>query len=356
MKFKYPILLLVLSIVLVQCQSSESRSVQEDLKIKTRTVKVEPILSFKELDVNVQHMRPFLNNAFDIDADSNYYLIEAENHRVLKFSPQKELICQIGSIGQADEDLYYPRAVLVDGDSILVLDNGGSQVKRFSLSGQFISIFKMKEGAHTNTIRVHDGKIYGDVRYESHDWAARKPISVFTEKGECLKEIGVILKTTDWNSYQFFNGLLFRIKGNHIYGAVEFHPVIFKYDLDGRTVFYKNLGKMKIPEIDEINGFVKKGAFDTPGEKKTTESNKIVTRKYCRGFEIDENNHFYYSFVTVSNLNLILHFDSDGNLLEKLVLTKDDLPIDILGIYFKKSVKYGIGYYDETNDAILFTF
>jgi hypothetical protein len=336
---------------------SKNHPGSEESKIKTRTIQVKPILKLKDLKINTKGISPIHDSFFDIDENGNYYFLEMINHRILKYSPKKEFICQIGSIGQADEDLYFPSAIKVDGNSILVAHREGKKLKRFSLSGQFISAFDIKDCIHMNTIRVHNGSIYCDARYEADDWYKRNAISVFNSKGEYIKGIGKNLKTQDWVSYRIFNAAFFQVKNNHIYGTFKCYPVIFKYDLNGRTIFYKDLGKMNIPEIDEINNRVNQGEFDTPEKRKSSQPNVIRGTQYCIGFDVSENNHIYYSLVSFPGFNSILHFDSNGNLLEKLILEKGDRPIKIRGIHIKKSVKYGIGYYKNFRDEVfLFVF
>ena len=336
---------------------SKNHPGSEGSKTKTRTIQVKQILRLKDLKISTKGISPIHDSFFDIDKNGNYYFLEMLNHRVLKFSTKKEFICQIGSIGQADEDLYFPSAIKVDGNSILVAHMEGKKLKRFSLSGQFISAFDIKDCTHMNTIRVHNGNIYCDARYEADDWYKRNAISVFNTKGEYIKGIGKSLKTPDLASYRIFNASFFHINTKHIYGTFIFYPIIFKYDLDGRTIFYKDLGEMNIPEIDEINKLVSQGGFDTPKERKSSQPNVLLGTRYCLGFDVNENNHLYYSLVSFSGLNSTLHFDSNGALLEKLILEKDDRLVKVRGFYFKKSVKYGIGYFENfKEEAFLFVF
>ncbi|UCH98137.1 MAG: hypothetical protein JSV88_15150, partial [Candidatus Aminicenantes bacterium] len=326
-------------------------------KVKTRTIQVKPILKLTDLKLNTEGWVPFFDSFFDVDQNGDFYFIEGANHRILKFSPQKKLICQIGSIGQADDDLYYPCAIFVDCNSILVGDHGGKKIKRFSLSGQFISAYPIKDCVQLNTIRVGNGNIYCDARYETDDWHKRKAISIFNTNGNFMKEIGKSLKTQDWVSYRIFNAAIFQVKNNQIYGTYKCYPVIFKYDLEGRIIFYLNLGEMSIPEIDEISKQVREGSFDTPGEKKSKKINVVRGTQYCMGFDVDENSHLYYALGSTAGLHLILHLDSNGKLLEKIILEKDNHIVKIRGLYIRESIRYGIGYLERFgDDAFLFVF
>lgn len=346
-------LLILLLPVFLYCDLKSSHNA----KVLIKTIQIKQILNLKDLKLSTEGWVPFFDSFFDVDENGNFYFIEGVNHRILKFSPKKKLICQIGGTGQADDDLYYPCAVFVDCNSILVGDQGGKKIKRFSLSGHFISAYPIKHCVQLNTIRVGNRKIFCDARYEVDDWHKRKAISIFNANGDFIKEIGKSLKINDWVSYRLFNAAIFQVKNNHIYGTFKCHPVIFKYDLEGRNIFYKDLGEMNIPEIDEINKQVKESSFDTPSEKKSKKINVIRGTQYCMGFDVDENNHLYYALGSTAGLHLILHLDSDGKLLEKIILEKDNQILKIRGLYIRESIKYGIGYLKTfSDDALLFTF
>ncbi len=351
-KIAFSLLILLVPLFL----SGDSKS-SSNAKVLTKTIQVKQILKLKDLKLSTEGWVPFFDSFFDVDKNGNYYFIDGVNHRILKFSPKNKLICQIGSIGQANYDLYYPCAIFVDCNSILVGDHGGKKIKRFSLTGQFISAFPIKDCVQLNTIRVGNGKIYCDARYEADDWQKRKAISVFNTNGDFVKEIGKNLKTNDWVSYRIFNAAIFQVKNNHIYGTFKCYPVIFKYDLEGRKVFYQDLGEMGIPEIDEINKQIREGSFDTHKEKKSKKINVIRGTQYCMGFDVDESSHLYYALGSTAGLHLILHLDSDGKLLEKIILEKDNHILKIRGLYIRESKKYGLGYLEAfRDDAFLFMF
>lgn len=356
MKIKIFVMLIIVLGVFLHGESKRPSGTKGS-KIKTKTVRIIDLFKLTDLKIDPGAMSFMHNGFFDVDADSNYYFLEMMNHRIVKYNRKKEFVCQVGSIGQGEKDLYSPSAICVDGDSILVSYREGKKIKRYSLTGEFISSFDVVDAFQINTLRAHAGKIYCDARYSSDDWYKRKAISVFDAGGKYLKGIGKSLKTPDSMTYEFFNTSYFQVRDNNITGAFKSSPVIFKYDLDGRTVFYKDLGKMNISEVDERLKIVNGSAYDTPGEKKSVESNTIRGVFYSNGCIVDDNGHIYYDFISFSGTHVLLHFDSDGNLVEKLMLEKENRPVKIFGIYIRDSVRYGLGCVKTfKEDGMLFIF
>ncbi|MDQ1352585.1 MAG: hypothetical protein QG657_2891 [Acidobacteriota bacterium] len=353
MKIKLFIAVVLLFVVWLQGEP-KTQPGSDPVLVKTSTVQLIEIFRIADLKPAPKPAYPVIDSFFDIDGENCYYLIDGGNHRILKYNPKKEFICQIGSIGQGDKDLYHPAAILIDGHSILVADSGGQKIKRFSLSGEFISSFEIKDGIHLNTIEVSDGKIYCDIRFDSLDWNKRKLLSVFATNGKYLVELGKGLDVPDWTSYRFFNSSLFRVRNNYIYGAFKHYPVMFKYTLDGRVIFYNNLGEMNISEITEKNKEVKEQGMDTPQKKISNQQNMVKVKGYCSGFGVDDESHIYYGTLSSSGVSIILHFDAEGKLIERLILEKDNRPIKMMGFFIRKARKYVIGYVEKFADAGLF--
>jgi hypothetical protein len=355
-KIRLIIIFTILSGLLYHCDSKPPTDSKRS-NIETRKIQVKEIFRLTDLGINPEAMSFMHNGFFDVDADGNYYFLEFMNHRIVKCSREKEFVCQIGSIGQGEKDIYEPGAICIDGDSILVTYRLGKKIKRYSLNGEFISSFDIANCFQINTLRTHAGKIYCDARYSSDDWRKRNAISVFDAGGKLLAEIGKSLKTPDLFTYEFFNASYFQVGDKGITGAFKSSPVIFKYDADGRSIFYKDLGKMNIPEVDERLKIVSEDIYDTPEERKSADPDIIQGVFYSNGCIVENSGDIYYDFLSFSGAHVLLHFDSGGNLLEKLVLEKENRPVSIFGIYIKNTVRYGIGCVDAFRDnGMLFTF
>ncbi len=291
-----------------------------------------------------------------MDHESNYYFADRKNHRVLKFNPAGKFLFQIGSIGQEPPDLFFPGAIYIDKDALYVADKEGRTIKKFSLTGKFISAFDVKDCVKVNTLWVNNGMIYLDARYWADGYTKRKLITVVDNDGKDIKRIGKILKTTNWFAHKAFNAAIFQVKNQHVYGAFKSSPIIFHYDHDGKAVLFRDLGKMNISEIDELNKKVIEMELDTPQEKKTERENVVHSITYCSGFGVDDKGDFYYAVQCFGKHPRILHLDKNGKLAEKLKLMKDDQVVRTAGIYINNSIKYGLGYIGKTDNGILFTF
>lgn len=325
-------------------------------KTKTEVIQAKKIFTLSDLKPAPSCHFSFMPNCFDIDKKGNYYFVVSKRHGILKYSPNGEYICQIGSIGKGKKDLYYPGIISIDNDTLYVCDSNPKRIKRFFLDGEYISSFEIKHGKQLTTLRINDGRVYADFRYYVKDFAQRKLISVFTPEGEQIAEIGKGPEVTVLPSYYTFNSTLFHILNNHIYGTLQFHTVIFKYDLKGNQTFYMDLTKMGIPEIDRITGDVHAKGADTPGNKKTQQVNMIRGVRYCFGFCIDSQGNFYYALKPDEQTPCILIFDSKGTWTKKVILAYKDKIIKPSALYFKNNKYYCIGHIKSYADESLFTF
>jgi hypothetical protein len=324
-------------------------------KTRAEVIQAKKIFTISDLKPAPSCHFTFMPNCFDIDKKGNYYFVVSKRHGVLKYSPNGDFISQIGSIGKGEKDLYYPGIISIHND-MLYVSEGGKRIKRFSLDGNYISSFEIKHGKELSTIRVNDEKIYTDVRYYVKNFSHKKLISVFTREGELEAEIGKGPEVKAAASYWAFNSTFFHILNNHIYGTFQFSPVIFKYDFDGKQVFYKDLSKMGIPEIDRITEEVIGKGSDLPGNKKTKQTNTVMVIRYCTGFCIDSHGNFYYGIRLRGQANCILILNSKGTLHQKIILTYNDKIIKPSALYFKNNKHYCIGYIKSYADESLFTF
>jgi hypothetical protein len=348
----YGILTFILFVLIPVYSQNDS-----DPGIKVREVQVKQVLSIADLKPRPSSEILEFNNLFGMDHQSNYYFVDRKNHRVLKFNPAGKLLCQIGSIGQEPPDLFFPGAIYIDKDALYAADKEGRTIKKFSLSGKFISAFEIKDCVRVNTLWVNNGMIYLDARYWADGYTKRKLITIVDNNGKYIKRVGKIIKTnTNWFAHKAFNAAIFQVKNHHVYGAFKSYPIIFQIDQDGRNVFFQDLGKMNIPEIDELNEKVIQMELDTPQEKKTERENVVHSITYCSGFAVDDNGNLYYSTQRTGSNPRILHLDKNGKILEKFKLMNGEHVVRTAGIYIKKSLKYGLGYIGKTDRGILFTF
>ena len=86
-----------------------------------------------------------------VDNDGNVYLVDGENHRVLKFDENGNLVLNpIGQYGSGEGDFNFrpgsddptdvSSGIAVTQDSIYVLDPGNNRVQRFTLFGKYLDV------------------------------------------------------------------------------------------------------------------------------------------------------------------------------------------------------------------------
>ncbi len=82
---------------------------------------------------------PF-NNA--VDAQGNVYVTDAGKYRIMKFSPDGQLLLKFGAPGSGDGQFYSPYGVALDDQgNIYVADGSNNRIQKFSPEGYFLSKF-----------------------------------------------------------------------------------------------------------------------------------------------------------------------------------------------------------------------
>ena len=98
------------------------------------------------MTVNVSTLVPSFNirsslvksaNVFSVDLDNNLYFLDDANHRILKYDSSGHFLCQIGGIGQGNNDLIFPCGLFIWDGSVYVLDDFGHALKSFTLEGKY---------------------------------------------------------------------------------------------------------------------------------------------------------------------------------------------------------------------------
>jgi streptogramin lyase len=75
-----------------------------------------------------------------VDADNNVYVADSFNHRIQKFTPDGTFITKWGSLGQDDGQFNFPRSVAVEADNnVYVADTENHRIQKFTPDGTFIT-------------------------------------------------------------------------------------------------------------------------------------------------------------------------------------------------------------------------
>jgi sugar lactone lactonase YvrE len=95
--------------------------------------------------ISVAHMTVREGLIFDpgaiaVDAQGNYYVIEAANNRIQRFNPGGVFLNQWGGQGSGEGQFEHPTGIAVAGDdTVYVVDTINHLILRFTADGGFLS-------------------------------------------------------------------------------------------------------------------------------------------------------------------------------------------------------------------------
>lgn len=326
--------------------------IKRDYPVKE--VEVKALFDVMDLNPKIGKLLFPTNNYFSVDEKENFYFLNSENHRILKFSKNGKFTSQIGSIGQGKEDLYYPAGISVNKSRVFVINEG---VKIFTTDGMYQSGFKIPNFWIASSIHIYKNLILVDVRYkDTKNYNKQSLISVFDINGNYVNKFGRIIECQKWGGYLNFNSYFIDVVDEKIYGTFPIYPIIFCYDFNGKELFFKDLRNDRIEEINQIQNEIIERGMDTPDTIHKEEGTS--TLEFCRGFGVSDEKHIFYALNIYKPIkkHYILHFDEEGNLKEKIILKKDNTYLkNILRFSLEKNnTFYGIGSYKDK--IILFKF
>ncbi len=324
--------------------------------IAVREIEVRPTLKLNKIKLKYDFRRPPLNSFFSVDSKGDFYFIEFQNHRILKFSNKGDFIASIGSIGQKEEDLYEPTGLFLKKDIIYVLDQRGLKIKMFSINGKFISSIpiEVQNVSFSDSLAVSKDFIFASIKYnDKKSYNDKELITILDKKGRMIRKIGEVIKCNTVSGYFTFNLIFMNVVDNTIFGSFKFYPVIFAYNFYGEKLFYKDL-RYSVNEIREFSELSEKRGLDKPEATKMEWGFYGVL--YCWGFAVDKNKHLYYAFNAPGNKKIVFHMNEKGKLLEKMIFKKDGK--DVMVVYLmtdEKGNRWGIGTC-ENKDFFIFKF
>lgn len=326
-------------------------------EIPMRQMEVKPLYYLNSLEPKVDVMPALLfsHSFFSKDRDGNFYFVDPENHRILKFREGK-LLSQIGSIGQGKEDLYQPLGIFIKDKIIYVLDDGGKKIKLFSLEGKPISGFSIENAFGSDAFWVHNDLIFTGVKYKNKEnFNKENLITVFNRKGRIIKSFGEIIKSSNMWSYVTFNSVYINLVDNTIFGAFKFEPLIFAYNLEGRKIFSKDLSSL-IKEVRDLRDYRDKMGFNTPMNVKDS-GVKVIN--FCSAFGVDKNKNIYYAFNSSTfKVSRVFIFNKDGEVVEFIDFKYDKKNVNVINILIsERNEFFGIGFIEKPfKDAFLFKY
>ncbi|MDW3227043.1 MAG: 6-bladed beta-propeller [Acidobacteriota bacterium] len=331
--------------------------------IPMEIIEITPLLELNAVIPDYKIM-PFFNlfQNMAIDQQGNIYYLKFGHDRIQKFDKTGRLAADIGGIGQEADAFFSPTAILVENDSLYVLNDAGRQVKIFNLDGEFKSSFKIDNSWPPTSLCVDREAIYVNVIDKSNKTRNDgKLISVYDHEGRLVKKIGPIIKCNSMIGYNTFNRIRMIARDENIYYAFINQPLISWSGKNGGRTAVLDLRKFGIPVIDAIAGRIDAEGIDTPETFKDDSVSSGTCISFCSGFAVDEAGRIFYIPNTAGSGsrdewdNSILLFNENHKLSKKIYLKtgKETVtPRDFL-IAGGKAI-YGIGTIKER--SILFKF
>jgi hypothetical protein len=364
------IIFLIFTIVFVSnCGENE----KESSPAKEKTVKIEKkntsSVQIKAIQVkklfNTADLKPGLDEyitisnyrVFDVDKDGNIYILDFRNHRVMKYTQDGTFLLQIESIGKDGAGLFKPAGLRIHKDSLYINSYGGTDIKQFSLNGDFVSSFSIKNVRSGSHIDIYKDKIYSNVRIVKKDYNSTSLFQVYSKAGKPLKPFGKIVESHKYSGYQTFNNTFFTVRKGHLLGTFKNLPILFHYNLDGKLIHYTDLRKSGISQVTALEKDAIRNKLDTPMNIKRNDG-YVENKIYCNAFDIDDRLHSYYSITPLGGPPFVFHFDENGKIVEKLILKDENNSLFVKGFSADKNSDfiYGIGISLENRNTILFKF
>jgi hypothetical protein len=279
-------------------------------------IAIEPYVKINELIPQFDLISSLVKsaNALSIDGDGNLYFLDDANHRVLKYDENGRYLCQIGGIGQGNNDLIFPSGIYIYEDSLYVLDDFGHTLKSFSLAGEYRDKISIESEFECTSFVVSKNTAAFNILSRKD---ARPSGSLFIMiSNDHRKAVGRTIVAGSALASRVFNRLFLSNGGNSVFGAHQCFPVIFRYTMEGREVYYRDLkGIREIAKLEKWGIHNKVGTPSAPGSNK-----KVSALIFCSGFAVDNNLLTYYAINSNrAKKGTILVFDETGNLLQRIV-------------------------------------
>lgn len=204
----------------------------------------------------------------------SYVVLDGANHRVVFLNSAMQVERQIGKIGQALGEFYYPNDLAVDKDGyIYVRDSMNRRFQVFEWNGKPVGEFPNSPEAHGLAVNSRGEILLGQPQ-------KGKLVTVYDRAGKQLRSFGELHKLSDFYGagvadldaqYKHaINRVKFAVDSqDNVYVGFMGAPVFQKYDANGRLLFEKKIGGPEAAAI--VTGFqkdrkspVRRGIDDIP--------------------------------------------------------------------------------------------
>jgi hypothetical protein len=174
-----------------------------------------------------------------VDDFGNIYAVDNLRHTIYKLDKNGKLIMEIGRKGQGPGDLSYPRYISIYNNRIFTVDNIGISI--FDLNGKFINRFR-------KFYRIFSIAVYKNTVLLA-SVSTKNLITVFDYKGKKLNSFGKKYDV-DYSIHKGWPEIVVDrainigkivCSENYIYYITYLFGDIFKYDVNGKLLFKKEM-------------------------------------------------------------------------------------------------------------------
>ncbi len=256
------------------------------------------------------------------------YISDSYRNRIFGFSYDSKYVKEIKDLKTKNNLSFTPRILSFDSDKFYTVNEDYKHIFQIDKAGNIVNYFKIKDSDEISGVFVKSGILFLNVRYTKKE-KKRKLITIFSEKGKKLDKIGKLLDTKSHLGYVKFNSVKFAVKGNLLYGAFDYYPLIFVYNLKTKKeILWKDLRNKGLNEIDVLMKRVKEYKKDWIDN--FANDSIINLLRFCSGFDIDNDGNIYY-LITADSKNefptTILEFSSHGKFLKRIQPKYNNKPI-----------------------------
>ncbi|MCP4725168.1 MAG: 6-bladed beta-propeller [bacterium] len=298
-----------------------------------------------------------------IDSRGNIYILDTDNFRIQKLSPEGKFILKIGKRGKRKGQFFYPVSIDIDNeDNLIVYDMGSNRFDAYSTEGKYIrsypieilpNAFKINSegkliipgGGYSGDPTV---KIMKEMTLENDvDKAGLSLLKIVDPGTGAAKNIGNIPDYGNMKSNLLLNRVFFCQENNGNY-LVGYHALnrIEKYDPNGEILLRIERPvnfEIKKPKYDHKNHILsmsrvmegigvdsKNRIWSATYNRKIKDAEDLSIMLSVNGdgltekFEVEANKNYYKTDMFILEV-----FDENGTLLKKFPLTHfaDDMKI-----------------------------
>ena len=244
--------------------------------------------------------------------DSELFIVDMGNSRVVKLNKKFSLIWELGKKGQGPGEFIRPDVLRIHKNNIFVSDLGNNRISIFDSSGAFISSLNFP-------FRIRDFLVTSDDKIYIPSCHDKRLISAYNLAGEKTFSFGKLIDNSDLQMSRILSvAHVEKDENDNIYLAFIQSPFIRKYSSSGELIWEKNL--MQYPELKKIFLMVEKRRKDK----------KYNIFTMCIGTDF-KNRTFYVAYIGVIPFgNTVYCFSKEGVLKKILRISHGLIPIEKL--------------------------